>query len=124
MNARSVKKIERDLRAELESLRALIDSRQDAGATERMTGDLFDAAQTVEHQEHQRLSLGRMADRARRLAAALERVRTGRYGTCRECGTDIAPARLKAIPDADLCVKCQERVEEAARTEALAGAEG
>ena len=33
------------------------------------------------------------------------------YGECAECGTEIAEARLKALPFATLCVSCQEREE-------------
>lgn len=39
---------------------------------------------------------------------ALERVAGGSYGVCEGCGEDIAPARLKAIPWARFCVRCQE----------------
>ncbi len=39
---------------------------------------------------------------------ALERVKGGNYGVCESCGEPIAPARLKAIPWARYCVRCQE----------------
>jgi hypothetical protein len=29
--------------------------------------------------------------------------------SCRLCGAEIPPARLKAIPDTFLCVKCSEK---------------
>ena len=29
------------------------------------------------------------------------------FGTCEECGEDIAPARLQAMPYAEFCVPCQ-----------------
>lgn len=37
--------------------------------------------------------------------AALERVRLGTYGFC-ECGRTISVARLKAVPEAQLCIGC------------------
>lgn len=37
---------------------------------------------------------------------ALERVKQGTYGKCVKCGTDIAPARLEAVPHAFHCIKC------------------
>lgn len=40
--------------------------------------------------------------------AALERLDTGRYGTCEVCGRDIPPARLRARPVATTCVPCAE----------------
>lgn len=39
---------------------------------------------------------------------ALERVARGSYGVCESCGEDISPARLKALPWARYCVRCQE----------------
>jgi len=39
---------------------------------------------------------------------AILRLEEGAYGVCAECGTDIAEARLKALPFATLCRNCQE----------------
>ena len=58
-----------------------------------------------------------------RIDEALLRVDQGTYGTCDECGTDIAEARLKAVPFALLCRDCQER-EEAAAAEGRSPAPG
>ncbi|MGH9449520.1 MAG: TraR/DksA family transcriptional regulator [Terriglobia bacterium] len=41
---------------------------------------------------------------------ALERVAGGHYGVCEGCSEGISPARLKAIPWARYCVRCQELV--------------
>ena len=49
-----------------------------------------------------------------RIDEALLRVDQGTYGTCDECGRDIAEARLSAVPFALLCLECQEREETAA----------
>ena len=40
-------------------------------------------------------------------AAALQRMRSGEYGYCVECGEEISAARLAAKPDVALCVDCQ-----------------
>ena len=53
----------------------------------------------------------RLLERANRLADALERVRSGEYGTCEVCGCAIAPARLRAMPEVTTCVACQDAVE-------------
>jgi len=39
--------------------------------------------------------------------AALQRMRSGEYGYCIECGEEISAARLAAKPDVSLCVDCQ-----------------
>jgi len=41
---------------------------------------------------------------------ALERFKQGTYGVCERCGTEIDPARLKALPYATLCLHCQQRL--------------
>ncbi len=40
------------------------------------------------------------------LDLAIERLRTGTYGTCEVCGQQIAPARLASRPAATSCVGC------------------
>ena len=42
---------------------------------------------------------------------ALERMRTGHYGTCEYCGCKIPMARLNALPYATMCIACQRDVE-------------
>jgi DnaK suppressor protein len=42
------------------------------------------------------------------LNRALERIKQGTYGECAECGGDIEPKRLEALPWARYCVTCQE----------------
>ena len=41
---------------------------------------------------------------------ALGRFEQGVYGICEQCGADIDPARLKALPYATLCLRCQQRL--------------
>src|SRR5439155_240441 len=43
---------------------------------------------------------------------ALADMDAGRYGICRECGEEIAKARLKILPFATRCVACQARLEQ------------
>jgi RNA polymerase-binding protein DksA len=40
---------------------------------------------------------------------ALARIEEGAYGTCTACGEQIAEQRLKALPFAELCIRCAER---------------
>ena len=41
--------------------------------------------------------------------AALERLKSGRYGVCERCGGAIAPGRLEARPVARTCISCAAR---------------
>jgi DnaK suppressor protein len=51
--------------------------------------------------------------------AALRRLEEGTYGNCFECGDEIAPARLRALPFAVRCKDCEEAREIAERRERL-----
>jgi DnaK suppressor protein len=74
-------------------------------------GDPFDRIEATESRELKLLSRERLTERLDRILDALNRLRDGSYGTCSECGDAIAPRRLRAIPEATMCVRCQERVE-------------
>jgi len=45
--------------------------------------------------------------RQQQTEAALQRLRDKEYGECRECGEHIGYPRLKARPEAPLCLACQ-----------------
>jgi DnaK suppressor protein len=57
----------------------------------------------------------RIRDRERKLIGkireALDRIKTGTYGICEECGEDISAERLKARPVTTLCIECKKRQE-------------
>ncbi|MBL9037488.1 MAG: TraR/DksA C4-type zinc finger protein [Archangium sp.] len=40
---------------------------------------------------------------------ALARIADGRYGQCESCGGPIGRGRLRALPDARRCLRCDER---------------
>ncbi len=42
---------------------------------------------------------------------ALKKIEEGAFGICEECKNLIAKNRLKAVPYARLCIKCQEKKE-------------
>lgn len=42
---------------------------------------------------------------------AIKRIEDGTFGVCQDCKVLIAKNRLKAVPHARLCVKCQEKKE-------------
>lgn len=43
---------------------------------------------------------------------ALQRLKTGTYGRCADCGREIPSARLRALPFAERCRSCQEAWDE------------
>lgn len=56
-----------------------------------------------------------LVERVNRLSAALDRLNEGDYGTCVECDEAISPARLRAMPEVQTCVRCQDRIERLGR---------
>ena len=64
----------------------------------------------------------RIRDRESRLIKKIKQslsdIANGTYGICRECGEDIAIARLKARPIARMCIQCKTRLE---KYESVAG---
>lgn len=61
----------------------------------------------------------RLADRERRMIRkiqkALDRIRSGEYGTCESCGAPITYNRLMARPVATLCIDCKTEAEQLER---------
>jgi DnaK suppressor protein len=52
--------------------------------------------------------LGNVREIIRKIETALERLDSGDYGVCEECGEEIGLERLKIIPYALYCRDCQE----------------
>jgi len=46
-----------------------------------------------------------------KIEVALKRIEDQSFGLCVECEKNIPLARLKAIPYAETCLKCQEKIE-------------
>jgi RNA polymerase-binding transcription factor DksA len=67
-----------------------------------------------EHEEEDMVGLA-VLDPSRdfqvRLGEALSRLAAGRYGLCADCGGPIPRDRLRALPFALRCLRCDERVE-------------
>jgi len=42
---------------------------------------------------------------------ALRRIADGSYGKCADCGKQISPSRLKAVPHARMCINCKSTEE-------------
>jgi DnaK suppressor protein len=59
------------------------------------------------------------AETLHRINEALERLEEGTYGRCFECGEEIEPRRLRALPFAVRCKDCEEAREVAAQRDRL-----
>ncbi len=67
---------------------------------------------SLAYEQEQNLGLRQILSRELgQVEAALERIEEGRYGICEVCGDPIDPARLKAMPSANLCIADLQRQE-------------
>ena len=121
------KKLEAELNRTVERIRHMggtansVQTMNALGDTSQLA-DEVDVIQINEDREMSFATRSLLVERANRLAEALERLRDGEYGVCQECDEDIAPARLKAVPEVRTCVRCQDRLERMTRHMALVGA--
>jgi RNA polymerase-binding transcription factor DksA len=106
--------------AERETLHArlaALDSGRTGGEQAHLTGDntptsdALDGIQENMAKEEAFIAREALILRLRILAKAEEKVREGTYGLCEACGRPIPPARLRALPEAILCVPCAEAEE-------------
>jgi DnaK suppressor protein len=81
--------------------------------------DEVDQVQANERREMGLLSRERLTTRIRRLTAAIRRIEQGVYGICVQCAGAVEPARLRAIPEVETCIRCQEALERDARHRTL-----
>ena len=78
-----------------------------------IVGDVVDAAQGSNENE-MAFQLAEVESRELgQINIALGKIGDGSYGICEDCNGKISPARLKALPFATKCIKCQEVYDEA-----------
>lgn len=109
-----------------ETLRDLRQRLRDAREEWTWTSEVRDAADTSEldGREDIELELIRMkTDLLHRIDEALLRIHHGTYGHCVECRQRISERRLRALPFAPRCRKCEEARERAAQSTRPAAAQ-
>jgi len=99
----------RNKRDELDGLRlASTDARQSVILDQQSVGRLS----RVDAMQHQAMAQAQQRQRNQHLARieqALNRIESGDFGFCSDCGEEIARKRLEVDPSAPLCVKCAGR---------------
>ncbi|WP_348675770.1 TraR/DksA family transcriptional regulator [uncultured Abyssibacter sp.] len=69
-------------------------------------------ASVADHLQTKERSLEQQAvDQRNRVIDALQRLKTGDYGECVDCGTEILVDRLQAQPEVERCLRCQQAFE-------------
>jgi DnaK suppressor protein len=107
--------IKQDLEKKRNALSSAIhtgmDSSRDVDQRREMFKDPYGSASLTHDDEVAASLVDRLARELKEIDRALEDVQAGRYGICRECGDEIAPARLRVMPSAIRCVRCQTNQE-------------
>ena len=75
------------------------------------SGDIYDQASSERDRELGLLLGDREREKLRHIDEALLRLDEGEYGICEECEEEIPMGRLKIVPFARHCVKCQADLE-------------
>ena len=93
---------------DLGSERSLRDVTKELSAYDNHPADL--GSETYEQEKDLGLA---NAFRVRQAAIeeALERIKMGKYGVCRDCGRPIDEERLEAVPYVATCINCQQKAE-------------
>lgn len=108
---RKLEKEREQTQIELERLREYLKT------TSEPTGDEVDL--NVYEREKNLALARRLEQKLDEIEYALRTAEKGKYGICERCGKPIDPARLAALPETTLCVKCKNELEKIARRAAL-----
>ena len=78
-----------------------------------MSSDSADDADTLADNERTQMLISNAQTMLGQINAALARLDAGTYGICTNCGKQIDPRRVEALPSVTLCIACQAAAEEA-----------
>ena len=79
---------------------------QDTVALDQQSVGRLSRMDALQNQAMAKAQGARRAGAVRRIRAALERIETGEFGYCTDCGEDIGAARLDADPTLPRCLSC------------------
>ncbi len=114
MDKKRLEQFKKKLEARQQDLRRLVSRNVQDGraADEESAQDIADKAANSYTKEF----LFHQSNNDRQLLAlveeALARIREGTFGECVNCGNEVNPKRLEAVPWTRYCIACQEKVEQ------------
>ena len=71
--------------------------------------DRADMAYDYAYRSRRLSLLEQLEDQLAEVNKALKRIDEETYGICTNCGKNILPERLEALPSAELCIDCQRQ---------------
>lgn len=78
--------------------------------------DELDRIQRSGERDYAMGNLERNSSRLHEVRTALRRIAAGTFGICADCGENINPKRLAAVPWASACIVCQEAADRGLET--------
>lgn len=115
MKASEIEQFRKSLLLERAELEQVADTGAQAAATVELDQSRVGRLSRMDAMQGQAMSVevnNRRRDKLRRIAIALERIESGDFGFCEDCGETIGPGRLEFDPAARLCIDCANRAEE------------
>jgi len=79
----------------------------DAKYPNREDGDKDDEADEAQEYDNMLSLEHSFESKLKDVNMALEKMTKGEYGKCEKCGKEIEEARLDAVPEAKMCMKCK-----------------
>jgi DnaK suppressor protein len=121
MDKKKLEVFKKKLETRQQELRRTVNRTQADGRTadeDTAAADIADRAASSYNKEF----LFSQSNNERQLLAmvdkALARIREGSFGECANCGNEINPKRLEAVPWTRHCIECQEKLEQGLLEEA------
>ena len=106
MTKRQTEKVRSQLHQKLSELMGKVDLRQ--GLITEWSSDPMDQIQSRQDLDMTVQAIDTTWRTRKAVETALKALDAGEYGICLDCGDNINPKRLQAIPWTSLCVHCQE----------------
>lgn len=100
-----------DIRKNLEQRKGVLlqrISRVKHGITQEHSADWSEQAQERQNDEVLEAIGNESQHELSQINVALERIKSGDYTSCTDCGEDISLKRLEAVPYTHLCINCAE----------------
>jgi DnaK suppressor protein len=113
MEKKKLEQFKKRLETRQSELRRTVTRTQQDGRTadEETAQDIADRAASSYNKEFLFSQSNNERQLLQMVEVALGRIREGSFGECSNCGKEINPKRLEAVPWAQHCIECQQKME-------------
>jgi len=117
MNSKELEKLQKKLKKKREKILKFLEKAERDGMRWGESGErifhhhISDTATDEELKELAFMNATRLREELAMIEEALSRIKDGTYGICLKCLKKIPLTRLRALPFARYCLKCQKEIE-------------